>query len=374
MTARPKVLILGGGFAGLETAFTLRHRYGVDADITLVSDHDRFLYQPGLVEIPFGGAERRLYVPIRRPLLRRDITFLQGRVSQVDPALDRVSLVDGTRLPFDFLVIATGATTSPEELPGLGDFAATIDSPARVRELGWRLRTLAAWADQGQRRRVLFLVPPGRTDSGPVYETALRADTFLRKRDVRDRVELHLATWEPALLSGDEPGVRELAVRELGSHGISFSRHRIAGKVIGHCVEFEDGSNQEYDLLVSYPPVAPAVVYPALPADARGFVRTDPVSRQVVHHPGIYAPGDAGDSPVRQALPALAQAGVVADGIAAQLGPGGRAVASRLALDSVRMSPLWATGNHVLRAYVSMRFRAGRPFWPGSVRHDRTSR
>lgn len=374
MTARPKVLILGGGFAGLETAFTLRHRHAVDADITLVSDRDYFLYQPGLVDIPFGGSERRLSVPVRKPLFRRNITFLEGRVAEVDPALHRVELFDGTYLPFDFLVIATGATTNPDELPGLAEHAATIDTPARLRELGSEIRTLVTAAEHGRRQRVLFLVPPGCAEPGPLYQTALRLEALLTKRRVRDQVELHWATYEQQHLSGFGFGIQEQVCRQFGARGIASTMNVRASKVIDRCVEFEDATSQEYDLLVSCAPSAPAVAYPALPKDLRGFVRTEPVTRQVIYHTGIYAPGAAGNRPAGQALAALVQAGIVADIIASRIRPGGMVAVSRLLLDSVRMSPLWTLGRHALGGYLSIRFRAGRPFWPGTNHHDRTSR
>ena len=56
--------------------------------------------------------------------------------------------------------------------------------------------------------------------------------------------------------------------------------------------------------------------YAALPSDDRGFLATEPATRQVVDHPDIYAPGDAGDFPVKQAFLAFLQADTVAEHIA----------------------------------------------------------
>jgi len=49
MAAKPKIAVLGGGFAGLETAFYLRHRVGDKADLTLVTDQDHFLFKPNTI-------------------------------------------------------------------------------------------------------------------------------------------------------------------------------------------------------------------------------------------------------------------------------------------------------------------------------------
>ena len=67
MTARPRVAILGGGFAGLETAFTLRQRLGDRVDLTLISDRADFLFKPNTIYIPFGKDEKSLHIPIARP-------------------------------------------------------------------------------------------------------------------------------------------------------------------------------------------------------------------------------------------------------------------------------------------------------------------
>ncbi|GAB3887522.1 hypothetical protein ACFQ1S_12765 [Kibdelosporangium lantanae] len=61
----PRTVILGSGFAGLETAFLLRTHLGRDdADVTVVSDRDDFLFKPNTIYLPFGAAEKPLHVPL----------------------------------------------------------------------------------------------------------------------------------------------------------------------------------------------------------------------------------------------------------------------------------------------------------------------
>ena len=55
MSGRPKVVVVGGGFAGLESAYLMRMRLHDAADIFLVSDRDRFLFKPNTIYIPFGA-------------------------------------------------------------------------------------------------------------------------------------------------------------------------------------------------------------------------------------------------------------------------------------------------------------------------------
>jgi sulfide:quinone oxidoreductase len=67
MSARLNVLVLGGGFAALETAFLLRMRLHDDIDIRLVSDSDRFVFRPNSIYIPFGADPESLSVPLVGP-------------------------------------------------------------------------------------------------------------------------------------------------------------------------------------------------------------------------------------------------------------------------------------------------------------------
>jgi sulfide:quinone oxidoreductase len=60
-----------------------------------------------------------------------------------------------------------------------------------------------------------------------------------------------------------------------------------------------------FDLLVTLPPLAAAVRYKGLPADECGFLRVEPGTQQVLAHPELYAPGDAGDFPIKDPFLAL---------------------------------------------------------------------
>src|SRR5439155_16589516 len=73
MNGRPRVVVLGGGFAGLESAFYLRARLGERAAITLVSDQDDFLFKPNTIYVPFGADPSSLLIPLARPAAKRDI-------------------------------------------------------------------------------------------------------------------------------------------------------------------------------------------------------------------------------------------------------------------------------------------------------------
>lgn len=403
MTARPSVLVLGGGFAGLETAFSLRQHLGDQVSLTLVSAEPDFVFKPNTIYIPFGGREDKLRIPLSRPLRRRDIAFHPGKIAELDPERRVAALDDGTRLGYDYAVIATGAAMRPGEVPGLAEHAQTIWTPQQMRLLGDRLSGLLAAARAGERKRVLFLVPPNNKCAGPLYEIVFMLDSWLRKNGARDRVDVEWATFESSYIQAFGPRLHDIVAGEFAIRAISGHPGMVVSKVLPHEVVFEDGTSLGYDLLVSFPPYVSAVTYPGLPADDRGFLRTDPATRRVSGQSGVYAPGDAGDFPVKQAFLAFLQGDAVADDIAATVAPGSmrrirpfepvsmcvmemfdRATFAEVPLaetgdlarpvvvderepDAYRVgvSRTWRLGKKTIGLYLPLQFKAGRPFHGG---------
>ena len=145
------------------------------------------------------------------------------------------------------------------------------------------------------------------------------------------------------------------------------------------------------------------MTYEGLPSDDRGFLQTELTTRQVAGQPHIYAPGDAGDFPVKQAFLAFLQADTVAEHIAASAGEHefeqpfdpvsmcimemfdkatfaqvpleltgdpSRPVTVRPGADAdgdykVGTGATWRLGKKMLGATVPMRFHAGEPFHAG---------
>ena len=131
--AKPKVLVLGGGFGGLEATLYTRMRLP-DAEISVISDKDYFLFKPNMVYVPFGLDPGKLTLRLAWPTRRKQVRFINAKAREVDAVSKRVTLEsmmgsgDDTKcvahsytdsrsfnLPYDFLVIATGASMRPAE-------------------------------------------------------------------------------------------------------------------------------------------------------------------------------------------------------------------------------------------------------------------
>jgi NADH dehydrogenase FAD-containing subunit len=401
MGDRPRIAILGAGFAGLETAFLLRMRLRDRADITVVSEREAFTFRPNTIYVPFGADPGDLVVDLSKPFRRRRIEFVEGSAAAADPAEHTVELRDGRRVAYDKLVIATGAGMSLEEIPGLAEHAATIWTPQSMLGVRERFEQVRAAAAAGERSRVLFLIPPNNKCAGPLYEIVMMFETWLRRAGVRDQVDITWSTFEQSYIQAFGPRLHDVVTAEFSERGIDGHTNEVVTQVDPAEARFADGSSRAFDHLIAFPPYVSAVTYGALPSDERGFIQTEQATRQVVGHPDIYAPGDAGDFPVKQAFLAFLQADTVAEHIAAEAGmheferpfdpvsmcimemfdkatfaqvpleltgDPARPVAVRPDADGdykVGTGTTWRLGKKMLGATVPMRFHAGEPFHAG---------
>ena len=108
---RPRVVIIGCGFGGLEAARALR---SAPVDITLVDRTNHHLFQPLLYQVATAGLSAPAIAAPIRHLFRRqpNATTLLGEVTHIDVAARTVHLQDGPHLPYDHLIVAAGATHS----------------------------------------------------------------------------------------------------------------------------------------------------------------------------------------------------------------------------------------------------------------------
>lgn len=398
--AKPNILVLGGGFGGLEAAFYLRWRLQDQADITLVSDQDHFLFKPNTIYIPFGLEPDKLKIPLARPAQRKHVPFVQARVREIDPVAKTVA-ADGQTLRYDFLVVATGAGMRAAEVPGLGEHAHTIWTPADMLRLRGAFANLLEDAQRGQHRQVLFLVPPNNKCSGPLYEMVFMLDTWLRRKGARQSVDVTWSTYESGYIQAFGPRLNQGVAAEFERRGIAGHREYAVERVEQGAVVYRNGRQLPYDLLISFPPYVASTPFPGLPTDDRGFIGTELATRQVRGYPEIYAVGDAGDFPVKQAFLAFLQADAAAEHLTSVI----RGTKPALAFEPTSMcvmeqfdkatfaqvplrltgvperpievrpeaaasykvgsSPIWRLGKALLGVYLPWRFGAGNPFHAG---------
>jgi len=298
-----KIVILGGGTGGTLMANRLRKLYDPgEMEIAVVDKDDRHIYQPGLLFVPFGLAKPEEIVRSRQRQLHQGIAFHETEIDHVALDDDRVHLADGTVLPYDVLVVATGTRLAPEETegltgPGWMERVFTFYTPEGAEALGEALSRF----DNG--RLVVNIVDmPIKCPVAPI-EFAFLADWYLRERGVRDRTEIVLATPLDGCFTkpiASKHLTYLLEEKEIGLE-VEFAAGEVDGSG-GRLVSY-DGREIPFDLLVTVPVHAGAEYVDRSPGlgDELGFVPTNPRTLQSLARPNVFALGDATNVPTSKA-------------------------------------------------------------------------
>jgi sulfide:quinone oxidoreductase len=301
--ARKQIVILGGGTGGTMTANRLRRRFDPDeAEIHVVDRDDRHVYQPGLLFVPFGMAQLDEIVRPRRRQLRDGVVFHENEIDSVSIDRDEVTLDDGTVLPYDVLVVASGVRLQPEETDGLtaagwNEKVFTFYEPESADALRGSLERF-----DGGRLLVNLVDMPIKCPVAPL-EFAFLADWFLQERGVRDRTEIVYVT--PLDSAFTKKTCADHLSGLLTDKEIELVTEFNAGEVdgIGGKLTSYDGRELDFDLLVTVPLHGGAAFVERSPGlgDALGFVPTDTATLQTEAKPNVFALGDATDLPTSKA-------------------------------------------------------------------------
>jgi len=226
-SAPPRVVILGGGFGGLYAARALRR---ARARVTLVDRRNHHVFQPLLYQVATAALNPSdIAVPIRHILSRQaNVEVILGEAASVDVAGRRVILTDG-EIPYDYLIVATGATHSyfgRDEWAPFAPGLKTIDDALEIRRR-ILLAFEAAERETDRDRRAAWLTfvivgggPTGVELAGAIAEIArriLRED--FRRIDPRSARVL-LAEAGPRLLPAFDAGLAEKTERSLRALGV----------------------------------------------------------------------------------------------------------------------------------------------------------
>jgi NADH:ubiquinone reductase (H+-translocating) len=295
-----RVVIVGAGFGGLEATFGLA---GAPVSITLVDRRNHHLFQPLLYQVATAAlATSEIAWPIRHLLRdRREVTTLFATVCGVDAAGKRVLLDDGDALPYDTLILATGARHAyfgHDEWEPFAPGLKTLEDATTLRR-----RILVAFeraereTDPERRAALLTFVivgagPTGVELAGTIAELA--QDTLppdFRNIDTH-KARVVLIEAGPRVLAGFADDLSAYAQRSLESVGVEV----VLGQAVTECsadgVVYGGKSLQAKTLIwAAGVRASPAAEWLDAPADRAGRLEVLP-DLTVPGHPDIFAIGD----------------------------------------------------------------------------------
>jgi sulfide:quinone oxidoreductase len=303
---RAKILIAGGGVAGLEALIALRALLGGTVEIELLAPDVEFSYRPIAVAEPFGLGEVRRF-PLAKIAADHGAHYRHGALIAVAPE-GRIAATDlDLERAYDYLVVATGARPRPG-IEGALSFGAGGERNA--------VEELLAKAEQGSMRRLIFAAPPPIAWVLPLYELALFTAAWARQRGLVD-LELSIATPEARPLEAFGAAAGDAIAELLADAGVALHLGVAGQRFDGDQLVTVVGAIPA-DGVIALPSLEGPRV-PGLPHDRDGFI---PIDRHgaVRGVTRVYAAGDGTSFPIKQGGLAAQQADAVAEAIAAELG------------------------------------------------------
>ena len=313
-----RVVILGGGVGGTIVANTLARKLkkqidGGAASVTVVDASASHVYQPGFMYIAFGHERAENLSRPERTLLNSRIKLVNAEVMRVDEQNQAVELSDGSSLPYDQLVLATGSRIVPEELPNFDTQAHHFYTAEAALSLRHALD-----AFQGGKIVIGIAGMPYKCPPAPL-EVAFLIEAELRDRGIRDRSEIHFCS--PIGRAFTIESVSEMATPVLAQKGIELHTFFNVETIDAQrkVLQSLEGEELPYDLLIVIPPHKGAqfLIDSGLAPAPGGWLPTDRHTLQVGGRPNVFALGDATDLPLSKAgSTAHFEAPVVAERVA----------------------------------------------------------
>lgn len=298
-----RTLILGGGFGGLTVATELA-RLGPQHEVVLVDREEHFSMGLRKLWELVGHATIADGSRSRETLREQGIRLVRGEVDAIDPAA-RSATIDGETMEADYLVVALGAESRPDLVPGLAahghDVWAKEGAPAAAEAL--------ARFDGG---RIVILIAGAPYPCPPApYECAMHVHEHLRARGLRDRSKIAVSTIQPLLMPNAGREGSAWMAEQLTQRGIEHQTGRKIERIDPGRIVFSEGE-AAFDLLISVPPHrAPAVARASGLTGDSEWIAVDPTTLETPHR-NVFAIGDVTQITLANGLP-LPKAGVIAE-------------------------------------------------------------
>ena len=297
-----KLLILGAGTAGtmmLNKLLPVLNKK--EWQITIVDKEEIHYYQPGFLFLPFGIYSPKDVIKPKKDFFPKGANVIISGIERIEPKDNRVKLMNGKALDYDYLIIATGTDINPSEIEGmLGD--------------GWRKNIFDFYTFEGakalgehlsgfEKGKIVINIAemPIKCPVAPL-EFVFLADWWFTKRGIRDKIELSYVT--PLSSAFTKPKAAEKFGDFLSKKNIELIPDFNIARVDAESNKIVSWDNREveYDLLVTIPTnMGDQAIARSGMGDELNFVPTEKHTLRSKEYENIFVIGDATDLPISKA-------------------------------------------------------------------------
>ena len=305
MTNIPHVVILGGGFGGLSAANELRNTLtSSEIKITVIDKKDWFMVGFAKLWIINGTRTFENSIGSLHELLKKEIDFIKDEILSINLENKNIE-TKSQNILFDFLIISMGAVLAPEKISGLQENGFNLYDHKQLSEIHDELEKI-----KSGKIAISIMGMPYKCPPAP-FEASLLIDSMLRKRGVRDSVQIDFYSPAPITLPAAGPEVSKQILELVSSEKIIFHNSSKIKSVEHKKLIFEN-SEADFDLLLAVPPhIAPKVVYDSGLAKESGFIPIDRDCKTPFEN--IFAVGDVTNLAVGENM-MIPKAGIFAEG------------------------------------------------------------
>ena len=303
MSIHHKILIIGGGNAGLSVAARLR-RAG-QSDVAVLEPSDKHYYQPLWTLIGGGRAPQKESVREQSSVMPQGVAWIRDAATDVDPEANLVTTASGAQIGYDHLVVSPGIQLDWHRIPGMAE---AIDSPAASSNYRYDLAPKTWDLIQAMRSgTAVFTMPSGPIKcAGAPQKIAYLAADHWRRQGVLDDIRVVLVLPTPGMF-GVQVFAEELE-RVVARYGIEVRKNSeltavdpAAQKAV--ITDHATGTQEtlHYDMLHTAPPQSAPdwlkATQLADPDNPAGYVQVDKHTLQHTRYPNVFSLGDAGSTP-----------------------------------------------------------------------------
>jgi len=356
------ILVVGGGIGGTMTANSLVAKLYPEISngkvrVSMLSDSPWHYYKPAFMYVAFDMMFKDELRRKQRSLLRPEIDFRVDAVTEFDFRGSRVKTASGKTVGYDYLVVSTGCIPSPERIEGLKEAGDHFYQHDPARQLADKLRNF-------EKGRIFVTVTFPKTPNVPhqcgiaPMETTLMVDEYLRRKGVRDQVEIVYTYPTIAQLVRNCLFMQEETCAVLppifDSKDIRYKRSFTLASVDPDrkVAISEEGEEENFDILMATPPIrAVDAVLDSGVSQApnnEGWLPTERDTLRLEGFENVYVMGDTVDLPISKAGGSCHnQSPVIVDNIAGD----------------IRIGRTTATYDGRVQAIAQMGLEAGMPLW-----------